>query len=113
MTEQNVSTESWDGLLSRYLKADNLTQDTEKFVCTEANIDNIDGDKKLVLDLERNKGEDKFQFTCNKTNMRFLLNKGISKPKEVIGKKIALTKVKATNPQTKREVDSLRITAVT
>ena len=98
-----TSTESWDGLLTNYLKADNVKDETVPYICIGVKVK----DKDMDLELEQN-GK-RLLFSLNVTNKVFLKENGISKPKEVIGKKIFFRKVKATNPQTKKEVDSLRI----
>ena len=99
----NTSTESWDGLLKNYLKADNLKADTEIFACVDVEVENNEMD----LILERN--EVKFVFSLNTTNKVFLKNNGITKPKDVIGKKITVKKVLVFNPTLKKEVPGLRI----
>ena len=99
----NTSTESWDGLLKNYLKADNLNEDIEDFACVNVEVENDEMD----LILERN--EVKFVFSLNTTNKVFLKNNNIAAPKEVIGKKITLKKVRVFNPSLKKEVDGLRI----
>ena len=103
---ETTNAESWDGLLTNYIKASNLEGQTDVFVCTGVNIEARD----MTLNLER--AEEKFVFGLNVTNKLFLKNNGISKPKEVIGKKLTLEKVKAFNPTLKQEVDSLRIIKV-
>lgn len=104
MTE--TSAESWDGLLKNYLKAENLKENTEIFACVGVNVE-LDS-----MDLELERGEEKFIFGMNVTNKVFLKNNGIAAPKEVIGKKITLEKVKAYNPTAKKEVDALRIVRI-
>lgn len=108
MSDNEISTDTWDGLLTNYLKADNLEGPKEVFICTGAFIENED----LNLNLERNEGKDKFVFSLNTTNKVFLKNNGITSPKEVVGKKLTLKKVLAYNPTAKKEVDSLRISNV-
>ena len=108
MSENQTSVDSWDGLLSNYLKADNLTNQEEDFVCVNVDV----SEKDMDLSLERNEGKDKFIFSLNVTNKVFLKEHGIAAPKEVIGKKITLKKVLAMNPNTKKEVDSLRISKI-
>ena len=61
------------------------------------------------MSLELTSGEEKYIFTLNVTNKRFLKENGIKAPKDVVGNKVTLKKVLATNPETKKEVDSLRI----
>ena len=105
MSEQ-TSADSWDGLLSNYLKADILESHEEILVCVGLNVSGKD----LELEIER-QGK-KFLFSVNVTNKVNLRNNGIAAPKDTIGKKLTFTKVKATNPSTHQEVDSLRITKV-
>lgn len=104
MTE--TSSESWDGLLKNYLKADNLKENTESFGCVGVNVEGSD------MDLELERGSERFVFSLNVTNKVFLKQNGIAAPKEVIGKKLTFEKVKAYNPTAKKEVDSLRIIRV-
>jgi len=98
--------ESWDGLLKNYLKADNLRDNKDVFACIGVQVEG----EEMNLELER--GGEKFLFSLNVTNKVFLKNNGITKPKEAIGKRIAMEKVKAFNPTLKKEVDSLRIIRV-
>lgn len=106
MSENNTSADSWDGLLSNYLKAENLEEDTEVLVCVGVNVK----EKDMDLEIER-KGK-KYLFGMNTTNKVFLKTNGITAPKEVIGKKLTFKKGMAMNPQLKKEVPSLRITKV-
>ena len=108
MSEKQTSVESWDGLLKNYLKADNLKESEEKLVCTEVNVEGTD----MELVVERNEGKEKFVFSLNVTNKVFLKNNEISAPKEVIGKVLTFKKVLVMNPNTKKEVDSLRINKI-
>lgn len=102
----NTTIDSWDGLLKNYLKANNLSSEQETFACVGVDVEERD----MELKLER--GTEKFVFSLNTTNMVFLKNNGITAPKEVIGKKVTLRKVKAFNPTLKQEVDSLRIESI-
>jgi len=103
---EKTNIESWDGLLTNYIKASNLQGQTEVFLCVGVNVEA----ETMSLDIERS--DEKFVFGLNTTNKVFLKNNGIAKPKEIIGKKITLEKVKAFNPTLKQEVDSLRIIRV-
>ncbi len=110
MSETETSKDSWDGLLTNFLKAEYLKYQQETFVCSEVNVEAKD----MALVLERKKegsedGNEKFIFSLNVTNKVFLKENGMDTPKEAIGKRITLKKVLATNPNTKKEVDSLRI----
>ncbi len=103
-----TSTESWDGLLTNYLKAEHINGQEEVFVCIKVNVSG----ESMDLEVQRNESEKPFVFSLNVTNKVFLKNNGISVPKEVIGKKLTLKKVLVMNPQTKKEVDGLRISKV-
>jgi hypothetical protein len=98
-----TSADSWDGLLKNYLKADNLKENAEEFVCIGINVEGKD------IELEFERAEEKFVFSLNVTNMVFLKNNGIKAPKEIVGKVLTLKKVLVMNPQTKKEVEGLRI----
>lgn len=106
MSENETSADSWDGLLSNYLKAENLEAQEEILVCIGLNV------KEKDMDLQIERLGKKYLFGMNITNKVFLKTNGIDAPKDVIGKKLTFTKVKATNPNTHKEVDSLRITKV-
>jgi len=100
----NTSIDSWDGLLTNFLKAEHLQADKEDFVCVGVEV--VERDMNLELMGQKDK---KFIFALNVTNKVFLKNNKINSPKEVIGKKLTLRKVKAYNPTLKKEVDGLRI----
>jgi len=106
MSENQTSENSWDGILVNYLKADNLDEAEENAVCIGITVKEKDVDLELELKAE------KYIFSLNVTNKLFLKENGIKKPKEVIGKVLTLKKVLATNPTTKKEVESLRISKV-
>ena len=101
-----TSTESWDGLLTNYLKAENLKESEEVFACVGVNVAGAE------MELEVERAEEKFVFSLNTTNKVFLKKNGIEKPKDVIGKSLTLKKVLAFNPTIKKEVDSLRISKI-
>ncbi len=105
-TEKQTSVDSWDGILVNYLKADNLKEQEERFACVGVTVDA----KEMELELEQK--EEHYIFSLNVTNKLFLKNEKIKAPKEVIGKILTLKKVLATNPTTKKEVESLRISKV-
>ena len=105
----NSQLDSWDGLLTNYLKAEEIVGD----IGSEAVVVVIGAtreEKNLNLNVEYN--GNKYVFTCNVTNMVFLMEHGISNPKQVIGKKLTLRKTTAMNPQLKKEVPTLRICKV-
>lgn len=104
MSETNI--DSWDGLLKNFLKAEDLKEDKEDFACLDVTVEGED------MELVLTKEDKKYIFSLNVTNKVFLKANGIVKPKDVIGKKITLKKVRVFNPSIKQEVDGLRITKV-
>jgi len=106
MSENQTSENSWDGILVNYLKAENLDEAEEKVVCIGVSV------KEKDMDLEVEFKAEKYILSLNVTNKLFLKNNGIKAPKQVIGKTLTLKKVLATNPTTKKEVESLRISRV-
>lgn len=110
MSNEQPTDESWDGLLSNYLKAEDLKEYTGHLVCTDVDVFSDEKDEaKMDIEVEVN-GRSKI-WGLNKTNRNKLKELGLEKPKLLIGKKITYKKVTVTNPQTKKEVDSLRIIA--
>jgi len=108
MSEEN-NINSWDGLLTNYLKAENIPGDIGSdavVVCYSVKR------KEDKLDLNVEYAEKKWLFSLNKTNMAFLKTKGIQAPKEIIGKKLTLQKSVAMNPTSKKEVPTLRISKI-
>ena len=108
MSEQ-TSVDSWDGLLTNYLKADDVpgTLGSEVVVVC-IGVDTRESNLDLIVEYNGKK----YTFTCNVTNMTFLKKNGIVIPKEAVGKKITLVKSTATNPQLKKEVPTLRISKI-
>jgi len=115
-TEQvQAQNDSFDDVTSKqWLKAEDLSEKVEKFACTgwEKKVQE-DKTLQLILKLSRDEGKELFHFGCNKTNANFLFEAdGIEKPSDVVGKVIVLSKTKAPNPKTGKQVDALRISAV-
>lgn len=110
MSEKQVSVDSWDGVLTNYLKPENIAGEigvVEDFVCTNVSVsDNQD------IELQLNRQNEKFLFTLNKTNSAFLKDNGIKIPRETIGKILTIKKTTATNPTLKKEVPALRIVGI-
>ena len=104
-----TSSESWDGLLKNYLKAENIPGDFGVEVVIVCIGVEVEGER---MDLVVEYDQTKFNFTMNKTNMVFLKENDISRPKDCIGKKITVKKSVATNPTTRKEVSALRISKI-
>ena len=109
MTNENEqkSLDSWDGFLgSSFLKAENV-KDGQIFICKGLEITD-EGRPRLVLESEKLT----WQFDINVTNANLLKDLSIANPKELIGKKIFFRKTTARNPNTNKEVPTLRIDKV-
>ena len=101
--------DSWDGFLgSNFLKAEDLDDADQEFVCVDVEMDTENERPMLILESK----EVKTKFGLNVTNSNFVKNVGIINPKKLIGKKIKFVIVKAFSPTAKKEVDSLRINKV-
>lgn len=99
--------DSWDKYTGKqWIKAEQVTSEDQPFVVLSVDVD--ENDRPL---LELQSGEVKGAFTVNVTNA-LKLKEHISSPKQLVGKKIFFRKVAVTNPQTKKEVDSLRVQRV-
>ena len=106
---ERTSSESWEGLLKNYLKAEYVTGDLgSEAVIVCIGVEVVEDRMDLIIEYNMKK----FNFTMNKTNMVFLKEHGIAKPSECIGKKISIKKSVATNPTTRKEVPTLRISKV-
>ena len=113
MSEQKPSLESWDGLLTNFLKADSFETQEEIFAVVDAKLITRDnGANNISLSVTKREGTEKYIFDLNITNQVYLKNNGITAPKEIIGKQITLKKVTVMNPTTKKEVEGLRVCAI-
>ncbi len=107
MEQQNL--DNWDGFLgSNFLKAEDLENEDQIFVCVGVEMDQENERPMLILETD----EKKTKFGLNVTNSNFVKNTGIKSPTELIGKKIQFRIVQAFSPKAKKEVDSLRISKV-
>jgi hypothetical protein len=109
MTDENLG--SWDDFTgSDFLTAPDVKNEDHEFVCTGLEFDRENLRPILVLDSgEELKGK---KFSLNVTNSKFIKEAGVDTPKACIGKKLKFKKVLVNNPQTKKEVESLRIRSV-
>jgi len=106
MSENNTNVDSWDGVLTNFLKAEDLEKDEEVVAVTDVKLDGKEMELTVWL------GQKKYAFSLNVTNKVFLKENGIKSPKEVISKRLTLKKVMAMNPSLKKEVPSLRISKI-
>lgn len=102
--------DSFDGLVSNpFLKGSDLEKDKLDIVVTDAEVITRDTGNQLVLKFLFNDVETSFGLNATNTKK---LKEFVKTPVEVIGKTVTLKKVMATNPQTKMEVESLRIETI-
>ena len=107
---------SWDEYVSgNFLKPVNVQSENDAFICIaiiETEQKNKQGNtiKRPRLTLERNENE--WDFDLNKTNSQKCVELGITKPTDLVGKKLYFKKALARNPDTNKEVDALRISKI-
>jgi hypothetical protein len=107
MTQNNL--DSWDGFIgSNFLNADDVKDENHAFVCIATEFDTENERPILVLESSGLKAK----FSLNVTNANFVKNAGIRSPNAIIGKKLTFKKVLVRNPQTKKEVEGLRINKI-
>jgi len=92
---------------SKFLKAEDVNGQDEAFAIINVSVYEENGNKRLRLSLQRNQKD--WLFDLNKTNSTFIQNAGINSPSEMVGCKVYFRRVLVTNPQTKNEVESLRV----
>ena len=100
-------TNSWKAFGSKYLKAENVENNTDEYVITKVISENEDDKETIILTVERN--EISKLFGCNVTNEQAV--KAVCKdcPDQVVGKIVTFNKVQVKNPATQLMVDGLRI----
>ena len=103
--------ENWDAFGSKYLKAENVTSNTDKYVITAVDFKEEEGKTTLILTVERE--EIAKLFGCNVTNEQCVKAVCPVSPKQVIGKVVTFNKVKTNRPGSNVMVDGLRIQFVT
>lgn len=104
MTEK-PSLENWDAFSGEWIKAD-LVSEGDIFVVTGVFADIDNAKVRLIAEIEYHKRA--WKFDINRTNQAFIRSKKLT-PKQLIGKKLKIGKVKARNPSTGLQVDSLLI----
>lgn len=105
--DQNL--DNWGGFLgSNFISAADVENEDQEFVCVNVELDAENNRPCLILE----SGEVKGKFSLNVTNSNFIKNAGVQSPKAIIGKKITFKKVMVNNPQTRKEVEGLRIKSI-
>jgi hypothetical protein len=106
-----TNTDSWKDFGGKYLKAQNVTSDKDKYVIVAVGSE-IQNDKTtLILTLER-EGTQKL-FGCNTTNENAVMAVCPNSPDQAVGSIITFTKERVRNPGTNQMVDGLRIAFTT
>lgn len=109
--QENEQLDNWDGFLgSNFLGAENVENEDQEFVVVGAEMDREN--QRPILNLETKEGKEKYLFSLNVTNSKFIQEAGINSPKDSIGKKLTFRKVMVQSPKKKQEVESLRIKTV-
>ncbi len=94
-------TDNWKSFGGKYLKAEDVTSDTDQYAIVNVSSENENGKETLILHLERDEVEK--LFGCNATNETTVRANCPESPKSAIGKVVTFNKVKVTNPMTKQE----------
>lgn len=100
-------TNSWKAFGSKYLKAENVADNTEKYVITKVDSEDEEGKETLILTVERNSVSK--LFGCNATNEQAVKEACPNNPDQALSRIVVFNKVQAKNPSTKQMVDALRI----
>ena len=112
MTENNNSNlDSWDDYLGNWLKPENVPTVPATAIVIGIRSDKDPQDENQVV-LTLNYASKKWDFSLNKTNMKFIKETVKLMPKQLKDKKLTFTKIKVRNPSTKTMVDSLLIEKV-
>lgn len=100
---------SWEDFTgSNFLSAIDVKSEDQIFVCVSVELDKENS--RPLLNFETGKdGVDKFKFSLNVTNSKFIKDAGVVSPKDAVGKQMTFKKVLVNNPQLNKEVEGLRI----
>jgi len=106
--EADKNLENWDNFITdNFLKPDMVKDENMPFVCVDIEIITYKDEAKIRTFLENN--AERYIFDLNKTNATKLKELGLKSPKQTIGKILYFKKGLARNPDTNKEVDTLRI----
>jgi len=110
--EQEGNIGSWDDYNSNlFLKADDVISDFQEFEIKA--VENVKFEDRNKIRLHLKSSSKDYMFDLNKTNTNYLQdNSGVDEPGQLVGKKIKFRKVMVTNPTTKKEQESLRISGI-
>ena len=112
MEEHTKAIEGWDNYIKNFLTPADVTSSDQKFEVV--NIEEVDnrGTKCIRLHL-KNSEKIKYLMDLNKTNSVYIKKAGLKHPREIVERFISFDTVKVYNPSEKKEVDGLRINAIT
>ena len=102
-----TNTNSWKDFGGKYLKAQNVTSEDDKYVIVSVGSETENDKTTLILTLEHD-GVQKL-FGCNTTNENAIQSVCVNSPDEAVGKVITFYKERVRNPATQQMVDGLRI----
>jgi hypothetical protein len=101
--------EDWTAFAGDYIKAEFIKEFPVKLVCIKVYVETEDNRHKLLTEVEYNGRV--WKFDLNKTNQAAIRLKNLM-PKDIVGKVITCISVKARNPTSGLQVDSLLITDI-
>ena len=104
--ETKPSVDNWDDFAGDYLKAEYIKSYPAELVCIDVETAFEEDKPKIIAVVEYNEKE--FKFQLNKTNQS-VVKKVCKSPKELIGKKLTVQKIKQRNPTNNSLVDSILI----
>jgi len=108
--QKELDTSSWSDFAGEYLKAEFVDTFPAILVCTGIETIQRESGAGLIALVEYNKR--KWKFDLNKTNQSVIRASGIKAPRDIIGKKFLVEKIKVRNPSSNTQVDSLVISQV-
>ena len=113
MAEDLNSWEDFTG--SSFLKAANVTSESDAFTCTNVEIFKDPKEPSNIrprLTLVKAGTTNEYLMDLNMTNANFLKNAGITSPSAIKGRKIFFKKVLVRDPRKNVEIEGLRIARV-
>lgn len=109
--KEEPTLDNWDAFMGHWLKADLVSEDKIEVFVMKVRIEPVgEEDHQVVLTVNYN--SKKWDFSLNKTNMKYLKEEAKIMPKDMADKKLTLVKDKVYNPSLKKRVDSLFIDKV-
>lgn len=106
--------DSWKGIVSNYLKAENLKEEEGSFVAEDVQVrerQNDEGEMRAQIEISTTVDEIEYVFALNYTNAKFVKSQ-VSAPKQLVGKRLFYEKIQVRNPKTNKTVDGISIVKI-